>query len=85
GLRRLLDAPWQAVKIDRSLVPLDGNDTERRLLCGSIVKLTKDLNIKTIVEGVETEEQAQIVRDMGADAAQGYLFAKPVPASEFSW
>ncbi|MEM6502465.1 MAG: EAL domain-containing protein [Cyanobacteria bacterium P01_C01_bin.89] len=85
GLRRLLDAPWQAVKIDRSLVPVDGDDAERCLLCTSIVKLAKDLGITTIVEGIETEQQASIVRGMGADAAQGYFFSKPAPARDFIW
>ena len=47
-----------------------------------IVNLAKELNIKTVAEGVENEEQYELLKEIGCDIAQGYLFAKPMPLEE---
>jgi EAL domain-containing protein (putative c-di-GMP-specific phosphodiesterase class I) len=82
SLRRLLDAPWDTVKIDRSLIPLEASDHARTNICRAIVGLCSDLNIQTIAEGIETEEQLQIIRELGVNGGQGFYFAKPVPPEE---
>lgn len=48
-----------------------------------MIEFAKTLDLKTIVEGVETLEQARICRDYGADLLQGYLFSKPVSPEAF--
>ena len=48
----------------------------------AIINLAKALNIKTIAEGVEKEEQYNLLKEAGYDIAQGYLFAKPMPMEE---
>ena len=48
----------------------------------AIINLAKALNIKTIAEGVENEEQYEILKEIGCDIAQGYLFAKPMSLEE---
>jgi EAL domain-containing protein (putative c-di-GMP-specific phosphodiesterase class I) len=47
-----------------------------------IVNLAKELNIKTVAEGVENEEQYELLKEIGCDIAQGYLFAKPMPMEQ---
>ena len=54
-----------------------------RIAQGAIRK-AQALNIKVVAEGVETKEQLDLVRSMGADFFQGYYFSKPVPAADFA-
>ena len=73
-------------KIDRQLVtPITGS-AEQRQLVASIVDIGRTLGIQVVAEGVETMEQAQILREIGCDFLQGYVFARPMPASQLeSW
>lgn len=85
SLNYLRQFPFDKVKIDRSyvqdLVRSDGNS---RAIINAVQSLCGKLGIKTTAEGVETKEQAQILRRAGYNEMQGYLFSKPVPASEVS-
>ncbi len=75
--------PIDRVKIDRSFVrEITTNATDRALI-DSIVTMVHTLGMSVVAEGVEELEQAEILRECGCDELQGYLFAKPVPASEF--
>lgn len=49
----------------------------------NVVRLAKELHIVTVVEGVETEEQVEFVKEIGCDIAQGYYFAKPMVMEQF--
>jgi EAL domain-containing protein (putative c-di-GMP-specific phosphodiesterase class I) len=49
----------------------------------TIITLAKQLNIKTVAEGVEHKEQMDVLKSLGCDAIQGYYFAKPMPFEEF--
>lgn len=69
---RLKDISIDVLKIDKA-----------DLILRNIVKLAKDLHLKTVVEGIETIEQRDLITEMGCDLGQGYLFSKPVPANEF--
>ncbi|HJU64869.1 MAG TPA: bifunctional diguanylate cyclase/phosphodiesterase, partial [Gemmatimonadaceae bacterium] len=76
-LRRM---PADIVKIDKGFVnglPRDGNDTA---LIRAILNLGGALSLRTIAEGVETEEQLRLLRELGCEVAQGYLFAPPLTA-----
>lgn len=55
-----------------------------REITEAIVGLAKKLNMRTIAEGVETEAQAEWLRDMGCDIGQGFFFARPMSADAFS-
>lgn len=71
------------LKIDRSFVSyLTENSTDRALV-EAIIVMAHKLDIKTIAEGIETEEQLDLLLEFGCDYAQGYLYSAPVPIAEF--
>ena len=71
------------LKIDQSFVRNLDHDKNDLALCEAIIVMAHKLGIKVIAEGVETETQSQLLVDFGCDFAQGYLYSRPVPASEF--
>ena len=80
SLKVLDDLPVDVLKIDRSFVTrLDKMDHERSL-ANTIVHMAKSLGLKTVAEGVESEEQMEKIRKIGCDYIQGYYYAKPVAA-----
>jgi diguanylate cyclase (GGDEF)-like protein len=80
SLSYLHNFPLQKVKIDRSF--LEGIDTDRPLmLLRGVARLSADLGMKVVVEGIETNEQLELISADGTvTEAQGYLFSRPVPA-----
>ncbi len=80
SLSYLHNFPLQKVKIDRSF--LEGIDTERPLtLLRGVARLSADLGMSVVVEGVETNEQLELINAEGTvTEAQGYLFSRPVPS-----
>lgn len=82
-LRRL---PIDVLKIDRSFVMDADRDEEDAQVVRTIIALGRSLKLAVVAEGVETEAQANLLRDAGCDLAQGYLYARPLPAAELeSW
>jgi len=71
------------LKIDQSFTRNLALGTEDLALCEAIVVMAHKLGIKVIAEGVETEQQRDLLQQMGCDYGQGYLFSRPVPAHEF--
>ena len=80
SLSYLHNFPLQKVKIDRSF--LEGIDTDRPLtLLRGVARLSADLGMSVVVEGIETNEQLELISADGTvSEAQGYLFSHPVPA-----
>ncbi len=86
SLSYLQKLPMDVVKIDRSFIKELGTGAKPELLVNSMINLSHELNYRVVGEGVETAEIAEILRQLGCDEAQGYLFAKPMGAAEFeSW
>jgi diguanylate cyclase (GGDEF)-like protein/PAS domain S-box-containing protein len=71
------------LKIDQSFVRNLDHDKNDLALCEAIIVMAHKLGIKVIAEGVETKTQNQLLKDFGCDYGQGYLYSKPVPASDF--
>jgi len=71
------------LKIDRSFVRDLETDTNDRAIAEAIVVMAHKLGLRTIAEGVETEQQKAILADVGCDYIQGYFYAKPMPVEEF--
>jgi diguanylate cyclase (GGDEF)-like protein/PAS domain S-box-containing protein len=80
-LKRL---PADAIKIDQSFVKGLGEDVDDTAVVRMIIELAHTLSLEVIAEGVETEEQATLLKEMGCDFAQGYHFSKPLPAEAAS-
>lgn len=72
--------PFDALKIDRSFISgADSTESSHRIV-RTIMRLAKDLGVEVVAEGVETTEQAEWLKSLDCDYAQGYLYSKPVDA-----
>jgi EAL domain-containing protein (putative c-di-GMP-specific phosphodiesterase class I)/ActR/RegA family two-component response regulator len=78
-LRRL---PFTELKLDRTFVSGAATDGDSRSLLESSVNLAKRLQLKTVAEGIETEEEWNLLVWMGVDLGQGYYMARPMPADK---
>jgi two-component system CheB/CheR fusion protein len=75
--------PIDELKIDRSFIDEIDNDPDDRAITQTVLAMANTLGLAVVAEGVETEQQLNALRDLGCGAAQGYLFSKPISASEF--
>ena len=71
------------LKIDQSFVHNLVDDPDDQALCEAIVVMAHKLGLKVIAEGVETEQQRDLLAAYGCDYAQGWLYSKAVPVGEF--
>ncbi|MBP1850329.1 bifunctional diguanylate cyclase/phosphodiesterase [Rhizobium halophytocola] len=80
----LLRLKPKRLKIDRQLVMPIVHSPRERSLVRSIVEISRSLGIECVAEGVETEEHAAMLRELGCDMLQGYAFAKPLPFDQLA-
>ena len=74
------------LKLDRSMIGQLTESRKSRILIQSLSQICKSMHTQLVVEGVETEEQFFILRELGCDCAQGFLFGKPMPVEQYvSW
>lgn len=76
--------PAQALKIDRSFVAALGHESQGAAIVGGVNLMSRTLGMHTIAEGVETEQQAQQVRELGCDMSQGFYHHYPMPAPQLA-
>ena len=74
---------FDVLKIDKSFVDALEAHTNRRIVT-AVLELARQLEVRTIAEGIESELQADILRDLGCTYGQGYLYSRPVAAASFS-
>lgn len=77
GLNLLAEIQTDLLKIDMGLVRGVHNDNVRQSLVKAVVQFSRDLNMKTIAEGIEVKEEYLALKDLGVEIFQGYYFAKP--------
>jgi diguanylate cyclase (GGDEF)-like protein len=83
SLSYLAELPAQTLKIDQSFVAKLTESPNNERVVQAIVALGKAMNLEVIAEGIETEQQLELVRAFGCDLGQGFLICKPLPESEF--
>ena len=82
SLARLQDVPVDIIKLDRAFVVHVADSPRARSMAAAIYELSKAIGASIVAEGVETEAQAVILREIGYECAQGFLFARPMPLHE---
>jgi EAL domain-containing protein (putative c-di-GMP-specific phosphodiesterase class I) len=82
SLSQLRELAADELKIDQSFVRSSIRGPEHVAVVRAIIDLAHGLGLRTVAEGVETEEQWRLLADLGCNYAQGYLISRPVPAGD---
>jgi EAL domain-containing protein (putative c-di-GMP-specific phosphodiesterase class I) len=82
SLAYLRDLPAQELKIDRSFIRTMATDLRSRVIVESTARMVKAMGLRVVAEGVEDEQTAQQLAQLGVDVLQGYLVARPMPAAD---
>ncbi|MBC7416050.1 MAG: EAL domain-containing protein, partial [Herminiimonas sp.] len=83
SLSYLSKLPIDTLKIDRSFIIDMTSGPSGLALVSTIVNLAHSLRLNVVAEGVETEEQRGLLRELNCDQMQGFLFSRPIPCEEF--
>jgi cyclic di-GMP phosphodiesterase Gmr len=83
SLSQLSRIPLDVIKLDRSFITGIDSNTRAQALVRSMVAIARALSFTVVAEGVESLSEAEFLKHVGVDHAQGYLYAKPMPADEF--
>ncbi len=82
-LAMLKNVNVDVIKLDRTFLPDGKTDNRSSQIVSSMLEMAQSLHLPVVVEGIETNEQAQLLRQMGARYAQGFLYHRPMPAKDF--
>lgn len=83
SLQRLCDTPCTEIKLDASFVRRMTSNLRAHESIASTISLARHLGLSVVAEGIETPEQLQLLKVLGCDAGQGYLFAAPMPVEHY--
>jgi EAL domain-containing protein (putative c-di-GMP-specific phosphodiesterase class I) len=83
SLSHLRDLPIQRLKIDRSFTVECMRNPRTLTIVKAVIEMARSLGIAVTAEGIETQAQQTWMQHLGCDSAQGYLFARPMPADDF--
>jgi EAL domain-containing protein (putative c-di-GMP-specific phosphodiesterase class I)/CheY-like chemotaxis protein len=83
SLQQLARIAFTEIKLDQSFIKSATTQQAARIILQSSIDMAKKLGIVTVAEGIETEKDWDLLRELGCDLAQGYLIAKPIESSEF--
>lgn len=82
NIATVIRIPFGTVKLDKSFVQASMDNRKSELTMRHMVHAFNDLGMSVVAEGVETEEQKQMVIDLGVEQIQGYYYSKPLPGDE---
>jgi EAL domain-containing protein (putative c-di-GMP-specific phosphodiesterase class I) len=74
---------FDVLKIDRTFVDGLERFTNQRIVT-AVIELAKELGVRTVAEGIEQELHAELLKELGCNLGQGYLYSRPVPGPEFA-
>ena len=85
SLNLIRDIPWNVLKVDKSFVPKNTEDEDSisNKMFKHVIALAQDIGLKCVIEGVESIDQLEVLRQNGCLIAQGYFFDRPLPKNEF--
>ena len=82
SLSYLNGLPFDELKIDRAFVSGIGSNASKHRLLKGMIELSHALDLTVIAEGAETQDEVNVLREMGAEQVQGYVYSRPVTAAE---
>jgi diguanylate cyclase (GGDEF)-like protein len=83
SLKLLRDLPVDYLKLDKEFLDNGTENVREKIIIENVIQMAKRLGMKVVSEGVETAQQAEFLKRCSCDLAQGYLYAKPMPLTEF--
>lgn len=84
SLNLIKEIPWNTIKLDKSLLPdSQDDDPMKKNLIKYVIAMAQSIGLTNVAEGVETEEQLELLKDNHCEYVQGYYFDKPMPVFEF--
>lgn len=83
NINYVLDLPISLIKYDKNMIWSYFDNEKGRVILNYTVNMTKELNLKSLAEGVETEEQYEQIKQLAIEYTQGFYFSKPLPPDEF--
>jgi EAL domain-containing protein (putative c-di-GMP-specific phosphodiesterase class I) len=82
NMERIMELPFDIIKFDRSLVLASGSSERSERIVGNLANLFSDLDYSVLYEGVETESDETMCKEMSASYLQGYKYSRPIPIEE---
>lgn len=83
SLNMLRNVPVDILKVDMNFLQGEDKYGRGRSILKSIVNMSKDIDVPTLIEGVETKDQVEFLREIGCSQVQGYYYARPMPLDEY--
>jgi EAL domain-containing protein (putative c-di-GMP-specific phosphodiesterase class I) len=83
SLNLLKDMETDVIKLDKEFFGQGEMQKEEQIIVSSIISMAKQLNMKVLSEGVETQMQSDFLKSVSCDMAQGFLYSKPIPILDF--
>jgi len=83
SLEQLQRTPFSELKLDKYFVSKAPHDSSAKAILESSVQLARKLNLEIVAEGVETQEEWDLIQNLDCDRIQGYFVSKPIPADNF--
>ena len=83
SLNLLSEMPLDIIKLDRCFLHSDILQKKEKIIISNIIRMTKELEMLSLCEGVENEQQSDFLKEIGCDIQQGYYYARPLPEEDF--
>ena len=83
SLNLLSEMPLDIIKLDRCFLHSTVLERKEKIVLSNIIRMTKELEMTSLCEGVETDQQSEFLKEIGCDIQQGYYFARPLCEEDF--